>query len=352
MIRRIINSNPFLIKLLHWEYWPMSVVYFPLSIYYIYLSARAGSFFFWSTSNPTIESGGMMFESKWSIFKLIPPQYFPKTIFVSENDTVEDTFIALENSGIKYPFIAKPDRGERGWAIKKIESAEQLNVYIQKSPVDFLIQSFVDMPVELSVFYYRLPDQERGTVSSVCFKELLKANGNGKSTLKELIMANPRALLRLDALKEQHAAEMDSVLLIGEEKLLVPLGNHCRGATFFDYNHIIDESLIDVFDHISKQIDGFYYGRYDLKCQSLEDLKAGKNIAIVELNGAGAEPAHIYQPDYPLLKGQKDIFFHYKKLWEVSMANARKGEKFMTIAEFRDLLRRQKAYKLKVNSAS
>ena len=62
----------------------MYVVYFPVGIYYIYLAARARSFFFFSASNPTIETGGMFFESKMKIFDLIPKALYPPTIFIDE----------------------------------------------------------------------------------------------------------------------------------------------------------------------------------------------------------------------------------------------------------------------------
>ena len=43
------------IKTFSWEYWPMWLVYFPATFYFIYLSIKARSFFFFSAANPTIE---------------------------------------------------------------------------------------------------------------------------------------------------------------------------------------------------------------------------------------------------------------------------------------------------------
>ena len=351
MFKNIVNKSPFLIKLFNWEYWPMSLVYFPVSVYYVYLAARARSFFFFSATNPGIEMGGMFFESKWSIFKIIPKKYYPETIFISENNSKEETFNALIKSGIKYPFIAKPDRGERGWGIRKITGREQLIQYIEKNPVDFLIQEYVNLPIELSIFYYREPSMNSGVISSVTFKELLKVTGNGKASLRELIMNDPRALLQLGVLEEKFAEQMEEVLPAGEQKLLVPLGNHCKGALFLNYNHIIDKALVHVFDEISKQIEGFYYGRYDLKCSSIEDLKQGKNISIVELNGAGAEPSHIYNPNFPILKGQREIFRHFNIMCDIGIENSKRGFKYMDLKEFLSVRRRQSEYKNKVNMA-
>jgi len=56
-----------LTKITHWEYWPFELVYFPVVLYYFWLSIRARSFFFFSASNPSIETGGMLGESKFGI---------------------------------------------------------------------------------------------------------------------------------------------------------------------------------------------------------------------------------------------------------------------------------------------
>jgi hypothetical protein len=349
MFKKIIKTKALLIKLFNWEYWPTYIVYFPLSIYYLYLAAKAKSFFFFSASNPSIETGGMFFESKWKIFKLIPKEYYPTTIFISERNPIAQTLAAIDGANITYPFIAKPDRGERGWAVQKINNHDELIYYIANNRVDFLIQKFIDFPIELSVFYYRNPRIANGVVSSVTFKELLNVVGDGQTTLRSLIMQNPRALLQFDVLEKIYVTEMDIILKDGEKKVLVPYGNHCRGAMFLDYNHIIDEQLNDTFDQISKSIKGFYYGRYDIKCNSIEELKLGINFSIVELNGAGAEPAHIYQPNYSFFKAQRDIFKHYSMLCAISMENAKTGTEYLTFKSFRAMQAEQKIYKSKVN---
>ena len=53
---------------------------------------------------------------------------------------------------------------------------------------------------------------------------------------------------------------------------------------FINSNHLITPALSASFDRISKQIDGFYFGRFDLRVKTIEDLEAG-NIQILELNG-------------------------------------------------------------------
>ena len=59
-------------------------------------------------------------------------------------------------------------------------------------------------------------------------------------------------------------------------------------------------------------LPGMYYVRFDLRCPSLDDLAAGRNLQILEINGVGAEPAHIYQSGYPYWAAQRDLLYHWK----------------------------------------
>jgi len=333
------------IKTSSWEYWPMWLVYLPATFYFIYLSIKARSLFFFSASNPTIETGGMFFESKWQIFKLLPKDFYPNTIYVPEQATLHSIQENMFSAGIDFPIIAKPDRGERGWCVKKLHSPAELEAYHARIPFPFLIQSYIDYPLELSILYFRNPNNTQGKISSVTLKKLLSITGDGVSTIDALIQRNNRAMLQYDKLKQNKDINFDDVLQHGAEKLLVPYGNHALGAMFLNYNHIIDESLLDVFDNISKHIEGFYFGRFDLRCSSIEDLKKGRNMSILELNGAGAEPAHIYDPQFHFFAGQKVILQHFNMIYQAAIENKKKGADYMTLWDFLKIWNLKRAYK-------
>jgi hypothetical protein len=324
----------FYTKLIYWEYWPFKLVYLPVLVYYLWLSLKAKSFFFFSASNPSIETGGMLGESKFSILKNIPEDVKAFTLFFHKNTTLPQITSALQENNLIYPIIAKPDVGERGTMVEKINNETELTLYIKNNKTDFLIQEYVNFTIELGVFYYRFPDQPGGTVSSVVMKDFLKVTGDGQSTLGELIARYPRAGFQFERLNTK--LNYDSIPAKETIVLLEPIGNHCRGTTFLNANDIIDQKLITIFDNISLQISGFFFGRYDLRCKSIEDLKAGKNIKIVELNGAGAEPGHIYQPGYSIFKAWKELLFHWKILYQISIQNHRKGISYMSFSEVKN----------------
>lgn len=99
-----------------------------------------------------------------------------------------------------------------------------------------------------------------------------------------------------------------------------------QGATFIDNNKLINERLNRAFDNISCSIEGFYYGRFDIRCQSVEDLYRG-NVHILELNGCGASPSHIFEPGKSYFKCMKRLWRHWNDIYVISAMNRKKGHK-------------------------
>ncbi|RRB03984.1 hypothetical protein [Larkinella rosea] len=331
----------FLIRLRHWEYWPFALVYFPVVVYYVWLAMKSRSWFFFSASNPGIESGGMVGESKIDILNRIESQYKPKTLFFRQptSNGILNQMLLLD---CWFPIVAKPDRGERGWRVEKIRSVDELDAYLSDYPVDLalIVQEYIDEPLELGVFYYRMPGASTGTVSSIVIKEFLSVVGDGMSTIWDLLDGNDRARLQQSALMKRYGNRLQQILEPGEIQILEPIGNHCRGTKFLDGNYLITPELSAVFDRISLPIDGFFYGRYDIRCRSINDLYQGKHIRIMELNGAGAEPAHIYQPGFSLWAGWRVLLQHWRVLYDISCANHRCGVPYMTLKEARTIYQR------------
>ena len=169
-------------------------------------------------------------------------------------------------------------------------------------------------------------------VTSVVRKEMLQVIGDGTSSLKELILKKDRAKLQWNNLRITYVDQLKKVLEKGKMFELVSIGNHCLGTKFLDGEHLINAKLSETFDDISKQIDGFYFGRYDLRCNSIEDLYQG-NIKVMELNGCGAEPAHIYQPGFPLLKAFGVLFAHWRNIFVIARENVKRGSDYTTIKD-------------------
>jgi len=127
--------------------------------------------------------------------------------------------------------------------------------------------------------------------------------------------------LQLPVLKKTYGEKLKTVLKAGEEFLLVPYGNHVRGAKFIDDSHLIDEQLTKSIDAVCRQVNGFFYGRMDVRYNTWEELREGKKFSIIELNGAGSEPTHMYDPKHSVFFAWKEIIRHWNILFKVSRMN-------------------------------
>jgi hypothetical protein len=344
MIKRILY-RPFFIKLFNWEYWPFYAVYGPVLFYWFYLCIKARSFFFFNTSNPTIGNGGFMMESKWDIYKLLPEAYYPGTLFFKAGAGQKLAINCVYRNHLRYPLVGKPDIGMKGMAVKKLDNESELIDYVQNSKVDFLIQEFVPFENEAGIFYYRYPDEKKGHISGIVSKEFLTVKGTGFSTIKELLQQDKRYILQLPALKKSYGRKLNRILSKGEELILVPYGNHVRGAKFIDASHLIDEKLTETIDTVCRQVDGFYFGRLDIRYNTWEELREGKNFSIIELNGAGSEPTHIYDPRHSVFFAWKEITRHWKILWKISKLNHdKKRQPYMSTKSGLNMLKENNKY--------
>ncbi|MCU0325473.1 MAG: hypothetical protein MUF45_09510 [Spirosomaceae bacterium] len=314
-----------IIKIFNYEYWPWWVFYLPMAPYWLYLSLKTRSLTFFTAVNPGIEAGGFYGEKKMEILKNINPKYLPKTTFIHQNQEYEKAISLLNTSQIMLPFIAKPNIGERGTNVAKIESWEQFKAYHAATQEDYIVQEFITYPLEFGVLFSRLPNQQQGKVSSLTMKEFLTVVGDGKSTIRELIENSTRARFQLEVLESKLGEGMNEILPKDEKRLLEPIGNHCRGTKFINANHLINSKLDDIFSRIAENFDGFYYGRFDMKVASIEDLYRGENIRIMELNGVSSDPGHIYDPDYRLWNAYRDLRWHWKRSAEISIQNRKRG---------------------------
>jgi hypothetical protein len=320
-------------KLFKWEFWPSWLFYLPVYALYLWYSLRARTLMFFSASNPGMYMGGFVDYSKYDILKKIPQNVVPKTILIEENDhQLKSVKSHLDQKEIDFPFILKPDRGERGYAVEKIDNESELEVYLKKFRTRLVIQEYASEKLEFGVLYYRMPDEQKGNISSVVQKVMPHVIGDGVSNLDSLLKTTERTSYYYTELSKAYTHRLNEIPEKDQELILSEIGNHCRGATFYNCNHLINERLIETFDNLSKQIDGFYFGRYDVKTDSEEDLYNGI-FKIVELNGANSEPAHIYDPQMPLFKAYGFMFRHWKTIFRISIKNHKKGVPYMSMKE-------------------
>jgi hypothetical protein len=326
-------------RFLRWEFWPWQVVYVPIAIYWFFLAIKARGWVFFSAANPCMRFGGLVAYSKTDITKLVPENYLPKTVFIEVSDDISHIISEVQRSGMEFPLIIKPDMGERGKGVKILRTEEDLQTALNSVHERMLLQVYVDLPLEFGVMYSRKADEVKGRITSIVIKDFPTVTGDGKRTLLQLILANERTRFSYKIHIKRFANRLNEVLPRGEKLRVVHIGNHILGTTFNNGNHLNSGELETVFDNLAKQIKGFHIGRFDLRTESIEELKKG-NFKVIEVNGVNSEPCHIYDPNMPLWKGLRDLLCHWTRIYEISVANHQKGAPYASYLDIRQEIKR------------
>ena len=316
-----------------WEFLPIWKALYPVAWTFLKLSFKYKNPLFFTNVNPSIETSGLFGESKIDILNKIPEAYKPRTLFIKAEWTVETCMEKVLGTFPIFPIVAKPNIGERGFLVRILKNEEELISYLKRYKLDLIIQEFVDLPRELAIMYYHLPGEKKGHISSVCIKRFLSVTGDGESSVLELMKYDERARKQIDRFKKEKTSLLDQIPKNGERVILEKVGNHCKGTTFLDGSHLINPMMLEQFNKIGQQMEGVCYGRFDLKYNNLEELNAGKNIRIIEFNGVGAEPAHIYDPEIPIAKKIKDYRDHLHQIAIIHKLQKQRGIRTSTLGE-------------------
>ncbi len=321
------------------EFAPAALFYFPVAAYWAWLSLRHRSFTLPTLANPAITAGGLCGESKVDVLNLFGPSgracVAPFVSVVVNDDiayTVQKAVTALAAAEIGFPIVAKPDVGRRGNGVRPVEDIDQLARYIALYPRGHrvVLQKRILYEHEAGVFYVRLPGEAEGEILSLTLKHFPEVVGDGRSTIKALILRDRRAgrvpNLYLPRLKKH----LDRVLRDGERFSLVFTGNHCKGAIFEDGRDCITEPLRNRFDRISQEMPGFHFGRFDIRFRSLEDLRRAEAFSIVEVNGAGSEATHIWDRRTKLTEAYGALCQQIRIAFEIGAVYRGQGLKPMT----------------------
>jgi hypothetical protein len=298
-------------KIFRFEYWPWKTLYIPLLPYYAYLAFKNKSWVFPAHINLGLPMGGFFMEDKNAMLKDIKEQYLPKTYEINSSKDLEQDF--------HYPLVFKPVNAQRGTNVEKINSKSEAINYSKKVGFPFVAQHWVEYDIELAIVYHRKPGQKKGTVSSVTQKEFLAVEGDAQSSVKELLATNTRAKMVGDGLFQNIKIDLNYIPKQNEKIIIEPIGNHCRGTLFRNASHLDFNLIAETCDHILAQKKDFYFGRFDLKTKSVADLYHKTNTYVLELNGVNADPAHVFDPDYPFFKALRDIMRHWKYMSEIAL---------------------------------
>lgn len=332
------------------EFWHPRYFYIPIIFHYAFLSARYGSAGLPVLANPGIRMGGLIGESKQEIYDAagtLARRHILKSFAFSVRRTRSQHFLfssagivkevglhtiadacmeLLRKNGLSLPVVCKPDRGQRGDGVSFLNTGQQLEARLQSianalasgAEVVYIMQKPADFECEAGIFYIRHPTGPP-KITSITLKVFPVLEGNGRSTMEQLLDEVPV----LAARKHIYARRFDleEVPGVGERVFLVRSGNHKQGCIFLDGTGLRTRALEEMVHKICNDLPDFYFGRLDVRFPNIQDLRQGSNLQVVEINGAGAEATHIWDPSASLIASYRTLFYHWKELFAIANEN-------------------------------
>ncbi len=333
------------------EFWPGWLFYLPVVVYWLLMGLRLRGMLLPTAANPYIATGGLCGESKSAILDQVRGEarsaLVPYTSIITGADPGGDARAAgraMAAAGLGFPIVAKPDIGCNGTGVRLIEDAAGLARYLAAFPrrQRVVLQAFAPEDGEAGIFYVRLPGAAHGRITSITLKHAPCVTGDGRSTLRALILADPRAGLVPQLYLPRLADRLDTVPAAGERVRLVFVGNHCKGSVFEDATGIATAALTAAVERLARAMPEFHFGRIDVRFASLAALRRGEGLRVIEINGAGSEATHVWDPRTRLRDAWRAQFAHYGAAFRIGAANRRRGFRPAGIAETFRLWRLQK----------
>jgi len=314
------------------EFWPGWLFYAPVVIQWIALGLWHRDLSLPTATNPRIETGGLCGERKSELLDQVSGAARARVapyVLVAASATVAEAEAALYRAELTYPVVLKPDIGCNGTGVRLLAGTADLATALPLYPRDvhLVLQRYVAWEGEAGLFYVREPGEARGRLTSLTLKHAPAVVGDGRRTLRELVLADPRAGVVPHLYLPRLAGRLDSVPPSGDVVRLVLTGNHCKGSVFRDGCDQITPAMTDAVEAVLRSLPDFHFGRIDVRYRSLSALRRGEDFAIIEINGAGSEATHIWDARTTFWKAQRDQLRQFAAAWRIGAANRRAGFK-------------------------
>jgi hypothetical protein len=314
------------------EKMPKWLICVPLVVQWLWLGIRHGSLTLPSAANPAITSGGLVGEGKLEYFAQLGPLGQAATaphvgVLADGRQSAGTALAAMSAAGIAFPVVAKPNLGLCGYGVRKLDDAGQLDAYLEQYPAQqtLVLQQYLPQENEAGIFYARDPRTGLGKLIGLTLRYFPTIEGDGRTPLGQLIRADARARRLLDSPAHSCAHDLDSIPAAGESVRLATIGSTRVGGLYLDGAALMTGQLTAAIDAIAREMPEFHFGRFDVRFYSSAALREGRDFTIMEINGAGSEAIHAWDPGTGLLAGLRAIFAKQRLLFEIGAANRKRG---------------------------
>lgn len=333
------------------EFWPDWLFYAPVALQWTLNALRYGSISLPTAANPGIRAGGLVGESKTEILDLVAGEarglIAPYASFIVAGEPVADLAAAraaVAEAALDYPLVAKPDLGCNGTGVRIVADERELAAWLAAFPrgEKAIVQTLLTEDGEAGLFYIREPGAPAGRITSITLKYAPEVVGDGVATLETLIRRDRRAGRLSHLYLPRLSGRLAEVPPSGERVRLVFTGNHVKGSIFRDGSDHATPALAAAVERVASAIPEFHFGRIDVRFASMAALRRGEGFRIIEINGAGSEATHVWDPDMTLRRAWSAELAHFGASWRIGAANRAKGARATSLAELWHLWRRHK----------
>ncbi|MFA6229761.1 MAG: hypothetical protein WC617_06235 [Rhodanobacter sp.] len=294
----------------------------PMLLQWAWLGLRYRSLTLPSCANPQITAGGLVGDTKSEYFAGMGAharsRVAPYTLLrMAGVDQLAAAMSAMREAGLHFPVVAKPELGWCGFGVRRIDDALELADYLARYPPgeSLMLQRYLDEPGEAGLFYVRHPEQAQGRVLGILLRHYPQVAGDGVSTMAQLIAADPR-LRRVQRRPHEHVLHYNPhrIPSHGEVVRLSLIGSTRVGGRYEDATAQATSELLAAVEAVASDMPSFHIGRFDVRYRNLQELRAGR-FTIMEINGAGSEAVHAWDPKYSLREVYRMVFAKQRELF-------------------------------------
>ena len=294
----------------------------PIVAQWLWLAMKYRSVTLPSCSNPAITSGGLVGEGKMEYFATMGAVALGRTatttaIVRDAACTLPAVREAMRAGGLAFPLIAKPDMGWCGFGVRLLLGESDLSRYLADFPEGerIVLQEYLADEGEAGIFYMRDPAAPAGRVLGMLLRHYPQVRGDGRSTVAQLMARDPR-LAGVD--RDAAGVDASRVPLAGERVRLSVVSSSRVGGLYLDGSWAITPALTAAIDAVARDMRDFHVGRFDVKFAGLDALRSGHSFKIIEVNGAGSEAVHAWDPAHSLVQAYAIIFDKQRRMFELA----------------------------------
>ena len=303
----------------------------PMVAQWFWLGLRHGSVTLPSSANPRITAGGLVGDTKSEYFNCMGALARSRVadfvlIQAQGAASMSTALTAMREANLDFPVVAKPDLGWCGFGVRRIDDAAALRGYLSRYPsgAALMLQKYLAESGEAGLFYMRHPDQRTGRLLGILLRHYPQVTGDGVSTMAQLVEQDVRLHRTIQSTEHECSYAPSRVPAAGEMVRLSLIASTRVGGRYEDGSEHATAELNAAVEAIARDMPQFHVGRFDVRYLTLEHLRRGQ-FTIMEVNGAGSEAVHAWDPRYSIREVYRIVFAKQRLLFALAAANRARG---------------------------